>query len=109
MAPAVSSPREAHLRQARRLAIAGVAVAALTTAVYLALLSNEGDRLVNPYSVAIVAASAVALAGGLAGNRRLVGAGATFLSLLGLFALASIGLGLLLAAGLLWAAVVLLR
>jgi hypothetical protein len=109
MAPAVSSPREAQFRQARRMVFAGVGVAAVTTLVYLFVLSDEGDRLVNPFSVLLVAAQVASLLGGLAGNRRLIGAGATLLSLLGLLGLASIGLPLLLGAGLLWAAVALLR
>ncbi|HEY3239961.1 MAG TPA: hypothetical protein VGL92_10385 [Acidimicrobiia bacterium] len=105
----VSSPREAALRQARRLAFGGVAVAAATTVLYLILLANEGDALLNVFSVLLVMAEVVAVLGALAGNRRAIAVGATILSMLGLLGLASIGIPLLLAAGLLWATVAVLR
>jgi hypothetical protein len=109
MAPAVSSPREAHLRQARRIGLAGVGVAAATTVVYLVILNHEGDPLVNVFSVMLVMAEVVATIGALTGNRRAISVGATILSMLGLLGLASIGIPLLLGAGLLWATVAILR
>jgi hypothetical protein len=109
MAPAVSSPREAQFRTARRLTFGGVGVAAVTTVVYLVILNHEGDALLNVFSVLMVMAQVVALLGGLAGNRRAVAVGATILSMLGLLGLASIGLPLLLAAGLLWGTVAILH
>ncbi len=109
MAPAVSSPREAAFRTARRLALGGVGVAAATTVLYLILLNREGDALLNAFSVLMVMAQVVALIGGLTGNRRAIAVGATILTMLGLLGLASIGIPLLLAAGLLWATVAILR
>ncbi|MGH9282965.1 MAG: hypothetical protein ACRD0S_08505, partial [Acidimicrobiales bacterium] len=90
MAPAVSSPREAHLRQARNIGLAGVGVAAATTVVYLVILNHEGDPLVNVFSVLLVMAEVVATIGALTGNRRALSVGATILSMLGLLGLASI-------------------
>jgi hypothetical protein len=109
MASPVGSPREAALRQARRLGLGGVGVAAATTVLYLILLAHQGDALVNVFSVLLVMAQVVAVLGALAGNRRAMGVGATLLTLLGLLGLASIGIPLLLAAGLLWAAVASMR
>ncbi|MGH8993969.1 MAG: hypothetical protein ACRDZ7_20860, partial [Acidimicrobiia bacterium] len=109
MAPAVSSPRDAAVRQARRLGLGGVGVAAVITVIYVVILANEGDALVNIYSAFLVAAEVLAGAGALTARRPLLAVGATLLSLLGLLGLASIGLPLLFAAGLLWAAVALLR
>ena len=54
-------------------------------------------------------AQVVAAIGALGGNRRAVAVGATLLSMLGLLGLASVGIPLLLAAGLLWATVAILR
>lgn len=108
MASPVGSPRDATLRQARRLGLGGVAVAAATTVLYLILLAHEGDPLLNVFSVLLVMAQVAGL-GALGGNRRAIAVGATILSLLGLLGLASIGIPLLLAAGLLWATVALLR
>ncbi len=109
MASPVGSPREAALRQARRLGLAGVAVAAATTVLYLIVLAREGDALVNVYSVVLVTAQVVAGFGAVSGNRILITVGATLLTLLGVLGLASIGIPLLIAAGLLWATVALLR
>lgn len=109
MASPVGSPREAVLRQARRLGLGGVGVAAATTVLYLILLAHEGDALVNVFSVLLVMALVVAVLGALGGNRRAIAVGATILSMLGLLGLASIGIPLLLAAGLLWATVAVLR
>ena len=109
MASPVDSPREAALRQARRLGLAGVGVAAATTVLYLIVLAREGDAVLNVYSGVLVTAQVVAGFGALAGNRTVITAGATLLTLLGLLGLASIGIPLLIAAGLLWATVALLR
>jgi hypothetical protein len=109
MASPVGSPRDAVLRQARRLAFAGVGVSAATSVLYLALLAHEGDALVNIYSSLLFSAQVVAVFGALAGNAGATGVAATLLTLLGVLALASIGIPLLLASGLLWAAVATMR
>jgi hypothetical protein len=109
MASPVSSPGAAHLRQIRRLGLAGVALAAATTVVYLIILNHQGDPLVNVFSVLLVMAEVVAAIGAVTGNRRAISVGATILTLLGLLGLASIGIPLLLGAGLLWATVAIRR
>jgi hypothetical protein len=109
MASPVGSPREASLRQARRIGLSGVGVAAATTVLYLVILNHEGDALINVFSVLLVMAQVVAAIGALGGNRRAVAVGAILLSMLGLLGLASVGIPLLLAAGLLWATVAILR
>ncbi len=109
MTSPVSSPGAAHHRQVRRLGLAGVGLAAATTVVYLIILNHEGDPLVNVFSVLLVMAELVATIGALTGNRRAISVGATILTILGLLGLASIGIPLLLGAGLLWASVAIRR
>ncbi len=91
-------------RRVPGLAIAGLTLAAADTLVYLAVLANEGDRLLNPYSVMLLVALVVAATGVVALNPKGVTAGAVILALLGVLGIFSIGLPLLLAAALLWMA-----
>ncbi len=91
------------------MALAGVGLAAATTVVYLILLHHEGDPLVNVFSVLLVTAQVAAAIGATAGNRRAVVVGATMLTILGVLGLFSIGIPLLVGAGLLWATVAMLR
>jgi hypothetical protein len=79
-------------------------LAVATTVVYLAILHSEGDSLLNSYSVLLLAAGSIAAAGVVAASRPVLSVGAASLGLLGLLGLASIGLPLVVAAGLLFAA-----
>ncbi|MGH9040298.1 MAG: hypothetical protein ACRDZ3_08705 [Acidimicrobiia bacterium] len=99
---AVNSPREDGVRAARNQALIACAVAIGTAVILMSLTSAQGNQAINAYTLPLLIGSGFALAGAATASRKLIFAGALTLTLLGMIALFSVGLPLLIAGGMLW-------